>query len=79
MFLQLYNSSSGRRTAGLTVVSGPTGASQRVHEVNTIFVIILRRFCLFHWVDIYADRTKAMMGKTTGTVAVSKGKAPNLQ
>ena len=66
MFLQLYNSSSSRRIAVLTVVSGPTGASQRVHEVNTIFCNNFETFLPFHWVDIYADRTKAMVGKTAG-------------
>lgn len=34
-------------------------------------------FCLFHWVDIYADRAKATMGKTAGSLPPSKGEAPN--
>ena len=65
-----------RTEAGLSVVCGPRGAYQGVHQGNTLFIII-DLFCFFHWVDVYADSAKARMGESAGTVAVNTGEALN--
>lgn len=50
--------------------------SRGVHEVKTIFIMILRH-CLFHRVGICTNDTKAVVGKMTGGLAGIRVLAPN--
>ena len=61
----------------LTEVSGPTGASQRVHEVNTIFVIILRPVCFTELILMLTEQKSRWV--KLPAIAVSKGKEQTLK